>query len=85
MQPQGASWQLPSCTELAPGRPVVLTVPQRADEVHWSAGNGSTVVSVSTTLDSFFKVGVAVNGSEWLESSGVLCVPTSLKPNPHFI
>ena len=32
--------------ELAPGRPVVLTVPQRADKVHWSAGNGSTVVSV---------------------------------------
>ena len=57
--------------ELTPGRPVVLTVPKRADKVHWSAGNGSTVVSVSTTVDSFFRVGVVVNGSEWLDSCGV--------------
>ena len=32
--------------ELTPGRPVVLTVPGHADKMHWSPGNGSTVVSV---------------------------------------
>jgi hypothetical protein len=57
--------------ELTPGRPVVLTVPQNnnSDRVHWSAGNGSTVVTVEVTDISSFHVVVTVNGSRWLEST----------------